>query len=824
MTGEARARLFSGKLLPFVLLFIVFTVLVIEICFAGLSPAGPQVVLNQTSRARIIAEIPFSYVSEIETERTRAEIRKRTPPVYRLDQAPMVNFRKWVLSMDSALAKYLAAPGVGQAISEGPQKGILHVTGEEMDSFLRELPGGNRYNLSGEDLAVLANTLGSDERRGSLEEGLKVLSDLYRQGVYGENQIPVQPDGSLSYMKIADNSGRGIVDADVLSREEALSDLKINIGAIDVPREAYVALFRVMRAGLEPNLIFDQKRTGEIIDEALSRMQKRFIHVRLGDTIIEPGMRVGEMQFEQLQAYRKALRESEKSLIVDSQFLDRAILAGAVMLAVAVFIRMRRKGNEGENLRDLSMAAIAILANLAIIRALLGVSEGTLAQTLPTLATILPWITPVALGPILIAVLMGPGAGALIACVIAAMNSLMQGGSFAVAIASLLAGLAGVFACRVGQVRTRIVRAGMASGVTLAALAMLLLLRDGSGGLREIGWLAVAMLANGFLSGVVAVGLIPLFEHLFHKTTDITLLELTDFNHPLLRRLQVAAPGSYHHSLMVANLAENAALSVGANALACRAASLYHDIGKIIKPEYFIENQREGNPHMERNPSMSALIIKAHVKEGVVLSRQYGLPKIVTDVILQHHGTSLIQYFYFMALQRQQDANALIEAQGEGSELDEVAQSNYRYEGPKPQTLESAIVMLADATEAASRSLKKVTPQSIEDFVTRIVQGRIEDGQLDEAPITMRQITLIKESFVFTLLNMLHSRIEYPKGEPLKKQVTKVNVTPAEAAANPAGEAAPSLPQPPAVVEGMTNTPEKIVIEEKNGTIDGREA
>ena len=795
LADEARpGGIFSRGGILFILVFGVFAALIIEICFAGLSPAGPQVVLNQTSRARIIAEIPFSYVSDIETERMRAEIRQRTPPVYRLDQSPAQEFRKWTLAMDEALAKYLAAPGVGQTLAEGPQKGLLKVTGEEMDAFLKTLPSGNRYNVNGEDLAVLTNTLGNEARRQCLEEGLRVLSDLYRQGIYGETQSPVRAGGTLSFMKIAD-SGSGIVDAEVLSREEALSDLKINIGAIDVPREAYVALFRVMRAGLEPNLIFDQKKTNEIIDEALSKMEPRVIRVRMGDTVIEPGTRVGDLQFEALQAYRKALRENDSRMIVDSQFFDRAMMAVAVMLAAAVFIRMRSRGGRG-HIRDLVMACMAIAANLLFIRILLGVSEGTLAQTMPELATVLPWLAPVALAPILMAVLMGPGAGALTACIIAAMSSLMQGGSFAVAMAVVLSGLAGVYACRDVQVRTRVVRAGLASGLTLMAVALVVALRDETSGYLQYLWLILATFANGFLTGVVAVGLLPIFEHLFRRTTDITLLELTDFNHPLLRRLQVAAPGSYHHSLMVANLAENAAIRVGANPLACRAASLYHDIGKMIKPEYFIENQREGNPHMERNPSMSALIIKAHVKEGVVLARQYGLPKLVSDVIQQHHGTSLIQYFYYLALQRQQDANAALalEAPGAsaGTEVDEVAQSTYRYEGPKPQFLESAIVMLADTTEAASRSLKKVTPQSVEDFVNHIVQGRIDDGQLDEAPITMRQIAVIKESFVFTLLNMLHSRIEYPKGDPLKKP-TKVSVQPAKEE---------DVPDAPKAVEG----------------------
>ncbi|MCD8482335.1 MAG: HDIG domain-containing protein [Verrucomicrobia bacterium] len=254
---------------------------------------------------------------------------------------------------------------------------------------------------------------------------------------------------------------------------------------------------------------------------------------------------------------------------------------------------------------------------------------------------------------------------------------------------------------------------------------------------------------------------------MFKYTTDITLLELTDYNHPLLRKLQVEAPGSYHHSLMVANLSENAASAIGANALVCRVCALYHDIGKVVKPEYFVENQREGyNPHIERNPSMSALVIKSHVKEGITLARQFKLPRIIQDVIQQHHGTSLIQYFYYKAIEKQRAADsesALPNAPR--IELDKVNEGTYRYEGPKPQFNESAIIMLADSVEAAGRSLRKVTPQSIAELVDKITIGKLNDGQFDETPITLEQLTKVKESFTNTLLSMLHSRVEYPEAQ-----------------------------------------------------------
>ena len=226
--------------------------------------------------------------------------------------------------------------------------------------------------------------------------------------------------------------------------------------------------------------------------------------------------------------------------------------------------------------------------------------------------------------------------------------------------------------------------------------------------------------------------------------------------------MQIEAPGTYHHSLMVANLAENAAAKIGASPLLCRVCCLFHDIGKLVKPEYFAENQRGGlNPHDAKNPSMSALVIKAHVKEGVELAKSYKLPRVIEDVIRQHHGTTLIQYFFHQANEQLRTDKETQSSQRETNS--EVDQSTYRYDGPRPAFKESAIIFFADGVEAASRSLRKVTQSNIEDLIDKIFRDKIEDGQLNDCPLTFQELNKIRESFVYTLLNMLHSRIEYPK-------------------------------------------------------------
>ena len=270
-----------------------------------------------------------------------------------------------------------------------------------------------------------------------------------------------------------------------------------------------------------------------------------------------------------------------------------------------------------------------------------------------------------------------------------------------------------------------------------------------------------AGLVTGLLTGVAVVGLLPVLEWLFKRTTDITLLELTDYNHPLLRRMQLEAPGTYHHSLVVAQLSENACNAIGANPLLARACALFHDIGKAANPGYFTENQRDGaNPHSEKDPAASAAIIRQHVADGVELAARHNLPRAVIDSIRQHHGTTLVKFFYERAL-------ALSQSPFPGVDPPSVPDTPYRYEGPKPQFKESAVVSLADGVEAVTRSVRTITMEKLSARIDRLVADRVADGQLDEAPITFEDLAKIRNSFTFTLLNMLHSRVAYASaGEP----------------------------------------------------------
>jgi putative nucleotidyltransferase with HDIG domain len=267
---------------------------------------------------------------------------------------------------------------------------------------------------------------------------------------------------------------------------------------------------------------------------------------------------------------------------------------------------------------------------------------------------------------------------------------------------------------------------------------------------------------------------LPVVEGIFRITTPITWLELADLNHPLLKRMTLEAPGTYHHSLMVAQLSEAAAEAVGANAAMVRVCSYFHDIGKLVKPEYFIENARFGrNAHEDLAPTMSALVIIAHVKEGVDLALKHRLNREIIDVIQQHHGNSLVYYFYNRALEQRQRT---IERLGPGEEADvpEVSETSFRYPGPKPQTRECAIISLADTIESSSRCLEKVTSQKIDQLVDEVMRRRLMEGQMQECDLRMTEYETIGESFKRTLRSMLHSRIAYPKGPEKTVSLTVV--------------------------------------------------
>lgn len=333
----------------------------------------------------------------------------------------------------------------------------------------------------------------------------------------------------------------------------------------------------------------------------------------------------------------------------------------------------------------------------------------------------------------------------------------------------ILGGLTGVYAVKDARTRGELIKAGTLIGL-IQALCIILLASS-----MEMIWETAfwkfqvwPFILNGFISaGIVLLGS-KIFEWFFGEVTNFSLLELSDFNQPLLKRMVLECPGTYHHSLIVSNMSEAAATSIGANALLTRVGAYYHDIGKLVKPEYFNENQMiAGNKHEQLEPTMSRLVILNHVKEGIELAKKNKLSQKILDFIPQHHGTSLIYYFYQRAVE-------------EAKHDEKVDELNFRYPGPRPQSREAAIVMLADSVEGAVRALSEPTASRIEEVVRKIINNKFIDGQLDECNLTLKDINIIGSVFTRSLSAIYHSRIQYPdkkngKTNKSKKSSEKVS-------------------------------------------------
>jgi putative nucleotidyltransferase with HDIG domain len=378
------------------------------------------------------------------------------------------------------------------------------------------------------------------------------------------------------------------------------------------------------------------------------------------------------------------------------------------------------------------------------------------------------YLIPIATGGIIVHLMMGKEAAYTFALMTSITIAGLLESHFSFAVWAFTVTAAAIQSIRSCKQRTDLFRCGMWSGAVGAVLVVTFALGQ-SFGMQVLDWRSLFISVglaffSGVLSAVVTSAAIPVLEAVFGYTTSLKLLELSNFNHPLLHALMMKAPGTYHHSVIVGTLAEIAADRVKANSLLARVSAYYHDIGKMGKPLYFIENQSPNqNPHDHLSPAMSAKILFSHVKNGVRLGRQHNLGNSINGIIEQHHGTTLVSYFFNKAKKT------------ENAEVDPVSEADFRYPGPKPQTREAAIVMIADACEAATRSITDPTPAKIQNMVRNIINKRFLDQQFDQCDLTLHDLQIIEESFTRTLVSLYHHRIEYP-GQ--KHEVTAGNVTP----------------------------------------------
>lgn len=487
---------------------------------------------------------------------------------------------------------------------------------------------------------------------------------------------------------------------------------------------------------LAPNLKSNVVETSSRREKAIAAVppQKKLIDVKRDELIIQKGERFTHFHVAKIETVRSMSLQGERFAV---SVLGISFIVVALVIVLSIYFAYYEPKVYSNN-RHLVLISFIVVAVTAIGK---GVSFSGGAA----------YFIPVAIGPMLIALLLGARPAVVVAVVSSLLTGLIIGEKFDATLIFLAGSIIGVYAVRGVRKRSQLFKAGVLVGTTnvfcVIGMGILNNLEPGLIFNDSIGYLV-----NGLGVGAIVTGTLHIFESVSQITTNITLLELADPNNPLLKELILKAPGTYHHSLIVGNLAEAACDIIGANGLLARVGAYYHDIGKVEKSEYFAENQPiTESQHDKLEPTMSSLIIINHVKEGLEKAKKARLNRALLDFIEQHHGTGLIYYFYQRALESVED-------------LAKLEEEGFRYPGPKPQTKETAIVHLADSVEAASRTLANPTPANLEELVRRIINNKFIDGQLDECELTLKDLNLIAATFTKVLTGVYHTRIQYPNG------------------------------------------------------------
>jgi len=668
------------------------------------------------------------------TEKKRVEAEAAAPYVYKLDPNANLDIVRRFEQVFALL---------------GGRKGKAN---DEVRQAVSELLG---VDLTVDEFVALMRV---KQERVFLADLGRQLAPLYRQRIVAE--LP----------KFASNLKHGIVVTDPSSKQEvaggdyasvidlatarrSFSTNHLTQGA--APRDLDVLKAVALRM-ISANLSFDRDGTEDGKSEARAAVHPVLFKMKRGEMIVRVGERVSSEQAMKLEKMYKS-----KSL---TPFVTGLGIFGLVLVLSYSPYRFARKNIRKFNPtnKDVLLLSLLTVANFAALKFVFAVSTA-LGGVFPSVDTASYfYLFPFAASVIIVRIILNSEVALVYCAVCAPLIGIMLNNSLQVVIYALLGGIVGAHGVRQCKERGTIYSAGLKVSVVNMAVAFCFhVYGESPFSIQAVYCVAFAFL-GGILNAVFVSGTVPLVESLFHYTTDVKLLELANLNSPLLRELMIRAPGTYHHSVLVGNMVEAGAEAINANPLLARVAAYYHDVGKLKKPLYFIENIRDGeNRHDKLSPSMSALILISHMKEGVELAREYRIGLPIIEIIRQSHGTSLISFFYLKAKG--------LEVPGSPP----VDERDFRYPGPKPQTREAGLVLLADCVEAASRTLVDPTPARIQGLVQKIINNIFMDGQLDECELTLKNLHEIAKSFNQILAGIYHHRIDYPEPAYKEKNIAK---------------------------------------------------
>ncbi len=675
------------------------------------------------------------------TGQNRAAAMGAVPAVYELD---------WQVidAREQDVARYFSAARALLVERKIPATGPI--PREKETAVLAELENLGGGSIPPAALPVLLKYRFSVALEGQL---VKTLDALLRSGIVSDKArfIKDQQTGVVlrdSVSPVERPLAEGYRVRDIQDARAHLSQFALEFYAL--PGQDRERVLSYLEGLLTSSLLPKEQETSRRRAVAASRVPPVEVRINQGTVVVRSGAEVTPAVAKQLEALRNAQRP--RSIARQSLgFLFFTLVLAYAVWRYFVYYQTRHRQIRNHTL----LILLVLISVLVVVRLMTGLAD-FLSDRLAVDAFRDPlnlcYSIPFAAGAILITLLVDTAFGFFFAMMLSVLVGLYYGDA-PMASYALLGSLAAIYSVRHYKDRAAIVKAGLTVGlINIFSVLAIDLMRQPPLTLPDFAPQAGFAYLGGILASAMVSMMLPALESLFKITTDIRLLESSNLNTPILRRLSVEAPGTYHHSLMVGTLAEAAAEAIGANPLVVRVGAYYHDIGKMLKPEYFVENQIYGpNKHETLSPNMSSLIIASHVKDGLAMAKELRLAKVVQEMIPQHHGTRVMTYFYHKA-------KGCAEGKNTG-----VVEADFRYPGPKPKTREAAIVMMADAVEAASRSLSEPTAAQIQGMIRRLTDAILDDNQFDECDITLRDIRIVEESFFKTLTGVFHRRrVDYP--------------------------------------------------------------
>jgi len=713
---------------------------------------------KQRTRAILLALVAVSVVA------TAVIVHGSGPPFqYRIGERPTrelrVNVKEFKLRNQTKTSneRQAAADQVSPCLINDP--GPIRELSERLDDLTTAIEKSSRFEelreniraawkLKPESYLDLKAATNTAERRDNLHVQITAaFGPLLRDGVLGPGALP--PNEESSRPLAIRRAGEPRDHARLVPRDRVVPERIVKpdgpvyhefCSVFTAPRVGQI-LFGLVAGQLDTaaSLTFEAEATARLREEARSRIPDRYDTYSRGEVLVEQGQTIGEEQLI-------LLRLEHDAAMAELGVGDRARRALGIFALVAALYFLtgsyvhRHERRFARDPHKVAMICGLVIAALAIIRIL--TAQAWNAE-----------IVPVAIVGMIVAIAYNPSFAMMVTFSLTLLTCIALGTEIPHFLVVMGGTAAGVLTLSDVRTRTKLIKVGAIASLTYFLLTWatglwqdqpLEIVRNDS--LWRAGW--------GLMAGFFLGGSLPFIENALGIVTGISLLELGDNTHPLLQELVRRAPGTHNHSITVGAIAESAAERVGADALLVRIGAYFHDIGKMLKPHYFVENQiGPTNRHAKLAPAMSTLIIIGHVKDGVDLGRQHHLPEPIIDLIEQHHGTTLVEYFYHEANRRN----------GNNPDAGPVSENSYRYPGPKPQTREAAILMVADSVESASRALSDPTPARLEGLVSDLIDKRLRDGQFDECGLTLREIAEIRDSLIKSLIGIYHGRVKYPE-------------------------------------------------------------